>query len=259
LALVGSCAAYFYEGAPNAPPKNTCQYYGTDKDMDSIGITETIKSYCTQVMGATPDAVHVNADGYPYKMCAVPGEAEWSDLTPVGGQSVVSKDHYNNTSDQVAGHTFTLSGTYDQSCSLSTTNTVSFTESIEFTVGIPDELAIKFGISTTFSSSETQTHTAESDVTYQSSTTIDVQPHCYYWATLEAETLVYNADMKVPLCLDGYARCQFGSPVQGHYWWYFDLKTEVGIPDANRCYYQSGQLNSAITIDSTTELGKTCW
>jgi len=258
LALVGSCAAYFYAGSPDTP-KNTCQYYGTDADLDKIGITETIKSYCTRTMGATPDAVHVNADGYPYKMCAVAGEAIWSSLKPIGGQSVVAKDTFNNTSDQVASHTFSLTGSYDQTITVSTTNTVAFTTSIEYTIGIPDELAIKFGVSTSFSSSSTEEHQDHAGVSYSSATTVDCQPDCYYMAALEAETLVYNADMKVPLCLDGFARCQFGSPVQGHYWWYFDLVSDIGLPQDSRCYYQSGKLNSAITINSTTEFAKQCY
>jgi hypothetical protein len=237
-------------------PYNHCQYYASDKDITNAGIYYKIMDYCTKIFGKTPDAVHVNADNYDYKMCLAPGTTQFGNLSPSYGQNIVAQDTYSNQENQTVQHTFSLTGSYGESMSLETTDTVDLSVGVSYSVGIPDVLEATFSISTTFSTSTSETHEKSADASFESSTTIDALPFCTYSAKLVANTMVWHTDMQTPVCLDGFARCQFGSPVQGHYYWYVDVAGFLTPSDL--CFVQHGGMAAGISITSNTTISRNC-
>jgi len=239
-------------------PENLCDYYAADSDMTNAGIDNAVSTYCQKSLGEWPAEVHVNADTEPYKMCLVAGNATFGNLQPNSGQNIIAKDFFNNTSNQNVTHTFSLSGSFSQSLDVSTTNTVTLSTSVEYGVNIPDVLSSKFTISTSFSSSKTTSNTATNSITYNPTTSVECQPHCSYNAVATVNTAIYKSDMTVPLCLSGYARCQYNSRVNGHYYWY--VSVDDFIQPAQRCFLQNGALGSIVSdIDSKTTFSKACY
>jgi len=239
-------------------PQNLCNFQANDNDMNNAGVTEPIADWCTNHFGKRPDAVHVNADGEPYKMCLANAPASFGNLTPFTGQAVVAKDSFNNTSNQTVTHKFDLEGSFKESIEVSTTTTVSVSVSVDYSVTIPEIFStIGFSIDTSFSTSRTDTHSAEHSLSWAPSETVDCQPHCLYLVQTSVQTQIYKADMYVPICLTGYARCQFGDRVQGHYFWYI-LVDDV-LDQSKRCYTQRGTLSSIVSdVNAQTTFSKQC-
>jgi len=239
-------------------PNNICQYMAADSDMNNAGIAPAISSECNKLLGQTPDAVHVNADSNPYKMCLVPENATFSGLKPATAQKIIAKDTFNNTSNQNVSHTFGLTGSFSESLEMSTSTTVSLSITVSYSVTIPDMFSSSFSMDTTFSTTSTTTHTASNTISYDPSTTVDCEPSCFYTATETVNTYIYESDMVVDICLSGYARCEYESRVNGHYYWY--VLVDDFIAPGNRCFVQDGTLN-ALTADisSSTTLSKACY
>lgn len=236
--------------------RNSCNYYASDVDMRQQGLAPKIKDYCKRRFKKTPDEVHVNLDGEPYKMCLKAGKAEFTSLKPSGSTKIVADDEFTNRdTGKAIEHTFELHGDFTESLSLATTTTVSFKETVSFEVDIPEVLKSKFSISLGFKSSKTENHEDSNDAGFKSSTKVVVPSDCTYYAKIKANIDKYSSKMKVPICLDGYARCQFGERVEGHYYWYVTLK-EAGITSSASCVMQSGGLASSIAIKSSTEVTK---
>jgi len=239
-------------------PENICDYFASDKDMTNVGIIGAVSTYCQQQLGVKPDQVHVNVDSEPYKMCLAAGPATFGNLQPNTGQSIIAKDFFNNTSDQTVTHDFSLTGTFSESISVSTTNTVTLSTTVEYGVSIPDIFTSKFTISTSFSSSQTSSRTATNSISYTPHTSAQCAPHCAYTAVATVNTAIYKSSMSVPLCLVGYARCQYNSRVKDHYYWY--VQVEDFVQPNNRCFHQSGSLSSIVSdIDAKTTFSKTCY
>lgn len=235
---------------------NACNYYASDTDMRQQGLLPKIKDYCKRKFKKTPDAVTVNPDQYPYKMCLTAGKAEFTDLRPSDSTKIVADDEFTNRgTGKNVSHTFELHGDFMESISLATTTTVSFKESVSFEVDIPKVLSSKFEISLGFKSSKTEDHKNSNDAGFESTTTVVVPSDCTYYAKINAQIDKYSSKFKVPICLDGYARCQFGEKVEGHYFWYVTLK-EVGVTSSAACVKQSGGLASSIAIKSSTVITK---
>jgi len=239
-------------------PVNLCNYYADDSDMSKAGINNAIFNYCQDQLHTRPYAVHVNADDNPYKMCLAAGTAYFSSLEPVTGQSIVAKDFFNNTSDQVVTHQFSLSGSFSQNIAVATINTVAISKSVGYSIDIPPALRATFSVSTSFESSKTQTNSATSVLQYSPSTTTQCQPKCSYTAIETVQTSTYSSNFNVPLCLTGYARCEYKNPVNGHYLWFVVIDDFISPND--RCFTQAGTLSSLISnIDSQTTLSKSCF
>jgi hypothetical protein len=200
---------------------------------------------------------HLTCCRYPYKLCIAAANATFGNLLPVAAQAVVAQDSFNNTTNQNVSHTFSLSGSYANSLEISTTTSVSFSVSVDYSISVPDKFALKFDMNTTFSSSKTTTQSSSIAETYSSSTTLSCDPSCAYTASLDVQTLLYKATVDVPICLTGYAKCAYNSPVNGHYWWYVLVDDFISLDE--RCAVQDGILASAMSVDSDTSLAKTCY
>jgi hypothetical protein len=243
--------------------QNSCNTFARDSDMDNSGLTQRVKSYCTNYFGHTA-GVHVNADGYPYKMCLIAKQARWTGLTPQAATRVVAKDSFTNRAGSNVRHTFTLSGTTSQSCTVSTTSTVALSSTVSYEVNIPTVFKSSFSLTTSFSSSTTTSHKADNSVSYSSVTDITAAPGCTYTAQLNTNLNLYSSHFDVPLCLSGYARCSFDkaipdpkNPAGGnHYYWYMNL-ANIGMASAG-CFTQHGGLGSSISLNSTTKVSKRC-
>jgi len=247
--------------------QNSCNTFASDKDMQNTGLSSAVANFCNNHFHHKVDAVHVNADGYPYKMCLIAKQATWTGLQPASATRVMDKDSFTNDNSQSVSHTFTLGGKTSQSATISTTTTVSLSTSVSYEVSVEKVFTDKFTLTTSFSSSRTESHSDTNEVSYQSSTTISAHPGCTYVAELTSNLQVYNSHFKVPLCVDGYARCQFDSaiadptnPAAGkHYWWYFDIRS-LGL-SGQACFIQNGGLGASISIDSNSNVssvGKNC-
>lgn len=238
-------------------PEDLCNYYASTTDLENAGIVTAISDECAALFGKTPNSVEVNDDTYPYKMCIVATNASFGDLTPVDAQSVVALDSFNNTTNQNVSHTFSLSGDYQDSLQISTTNTVSFSVSVDYNINIPTIFSMKFDFNASYSSSKTTTQSSSMQETYTSSTTLTCLPQCDYTASLNVQSLIYKATVSIPICLSGYAKCAYSERVNGHYWWY--VLIDDFIPSAERCAVQSGLLASAVSVNSQTSLAKSCY
>jgi len=237
-------------------PYNLCNYYAATSDIQTAGLLNTISNQCKTVLGKAPNGVEANVDTYPYKLCLIAENATFSGLSPSASQSVVAQDSFNNTTNQNVSHTFSLNGIYANSLQMSTVNTVQYSAGVSFSVDIPETFEMKFDMNTTFTSSKATTQSTTISESYDSSTTLTCNPGCDYTASLDVHTLTYKASFEVPICLSGYARCSYNDRVNGHYWWYL-LIDDFVTPD-QRCVNQAGILGSAISIDSTTSLSKSC-
>lgn len=241
---------------------SNCDAYATNRDLDQAGLTQNIKSWCTNHYGTRPDTVEVNSDGYEYKACLSAGEPKFGSLRPRNSQEVVASDTFTNDSNQGVKHTFQLSGTQAESITLETTNTVSLSTSVSFKVSVPAVLEENFSISTSFTSSRTDTHTDETSSTYTSTTEVDVPPRCSITNKLEAKVQKYSSDFKVPLCITGFVACKFPKRVKNpdkpnegaHYFWYSDI-SHMGM-SRDACWEQQGDLSSSVSIDSTTSMSQ---
>jgi len=239
-------------------PANLCSYYAADVDMSNAGLNNAVANFCQQQLGQRPASVHVNPDDNPYKMCLVAENATFGNLQPTNGQTIVAKDFFNNTSDQVVTHQFSLTGSFSESIAIATTNTVTLSVSVSYGVVIPTILSAKFAIDTTFYSSQTTSRSSTNTVSYTPSTTTACAPHCAYTAATTVQTSLYKADMTVPLCLSGYARCQYSTAVKGHYYWF--VLVDDFVQPTDRCFHQAGNLGSLISdINSQTTFTKSCY
>jgi len=239
-------------------PGNLCDYFANDQDLSNAGLNGAVGTFCQQQLGTYPAQVHVNADSNPYKMCLVAGDAQYGNLQPSTAIEIIAQDTFNNTTNQTITHSFSLSGSFTQSLEVTTTNTVSLSVSVEYSVELPEVLSSKFSMSTAFSSSTTKTNRDQSEINFNPTTITDCLPHCVYIATESINTAIYKSSMTVPLCLSGYARCQYNSPVNGHYYW-FVLLDDFVAPD-KRCYTQQGLLSSIVCdVKSSTTVSDRCY
>jgi hypothetical protein len=245
--------------SPNDVPEDLlCNYFAANSDLTNAGVDRAISTFCNQQLGATPNSIVVNADTYPYKMCLAAGEATFGNLQPVTGQSIIAKDFFNNTSDQTVTHSFALSGNFQQSISIATTQTVTLSETVGYSVTIPEVLSTTFSVSTSFSSSTTQTNSATSTINYNPQTSAECDPKCSYTASESVTLSIFKSDMSVPICLSGYARCTYNSRVQGHYYWY--VLIDDFISPSDRCFTQMGTLSSVVSdVNSQTTFSKGCY
>jgi len=246
------------EAPSQTNPEDLCNYFAANSDMTNAGITGAISDECTRYLGSRPAGVNVNVDDEPYKMCLVAGTVRYGSLEPVTGQQVIAKDSFNNTSDQTITHSFSLTGAYTQSIAIATTNTVTLSVSVDYSVSIPDIFSSKFSVSSTFTTSKTQTNSATSSINYNPGYSLTCAPHCSYAAEEKVDVSMYKTDMNVPICLSGYARCNYNSRVQGHYLWYFLV--DDFLSTSQRCFTQQGMLSSSVSdINSATSISKQCY
>jgi len=263
VVIVAVLVAGSYAGKSTTPnsdgtaPGNTCTTYAQTKDLSTAGLVSTLSSQCNILFGATPAAVAANADSEPYKLCLVAGDTARSNLQPQDDESIVATDSFNNTTPQTVSHEFTLEGQFINSIKLSTTSSVAFSASVNFNVDVMPTWSLKFDLNTSFSSSKASTQFSQAEVQYQSSTSVNCSPDCDYTAALNVQTSVYKSQFTVPICLSGWVRCQYNSKQNGHYYWYFLV--EDFIADTQRCIAQNGELDSSVSIDSTTTLSNHCY
>jgi len=239
-------------------PGNLCDYFANDQDLSNAGLNGAVGTFCQQQLGQYPAQVHVNADDNPYKMCLVAGDAQFGNLQPNTAIQIIAQDSFNNTTNQTITHSFSLTGSYTQSLEVSTTNTVSLSVSVEYSVELPEVFSEKFSMSTAFSSSTTKTNRDQTEVSFNPTTITDCLPHCVYIAVESINTAIYKSTMTVPLCLSGWARCQYNDRVNGHYYWY--VMIDDFVQTGKRCYTQQGLLSSVVCdVKSSTTMSDKCY
>jgi len=243
--------------AGEVSPANTCSYFAAISDVQKVGIQQAISDQCKSMLGEAPSSVEVNDDTYPYKLCIQAEDAQWGDLTPVTAEDAVARDIFNNTTNQNVTHTFSLTGEYDDSLTVSTTSTVSFSASVDFSLDLPSIFKLKFDMNTSYSSTKSSTQSTSIKETYTSSTSLTCLPHCGYSASLNVQAMIYKTNVEIPICLTGYAKCAYQHTVKDHYWWY--VLIDDFVPASTRCVTQNGMLASAESVNSQTALGKSCY
>jgi len=238
-------------------PENTCSYMANDNDMTKAGLTQKVQNYCAQIFGTQPDAVHVNQpDGYGYNMCLTPGKPlidfNW---VPVGEVSITGTSSFKNSGTYPVDHTFTLSGNYGEAVTVATTNSVDISADVEYGIDFIIDASLTF--QGTYSFQHTLEKSSSYTLGFQNTDTATVPPSCTAYDKMVATMIQYGGYVTTNVCLDGYARCQFGNPVQGHYYWYIDVN-EMGLSDSDKCWTQSGKITGSSAVNAKSEMTVEC-
>ena len=231
------------------------------QDVNHLGLYYPMINACQQHVGHKPGKVTVNADNYPHRMClnAEASKVTWTGLTPSTAERITARSSYTNPRGSSFLYTFKLGGSIENSVTMSTSNTVGFSESVSFTVGVPEVLQAQWSLQATFSSTQTHSQTQSSSVSFSDTISATLAAGQTANAYIEASAQVYESKFEVPICISGYFRCSYSSPVSNnmglpgtHFWYYLPTSTLQG---QQMCLKQSGTLSSRASIATS---GRAC-
>eukprot|EP01095_Lingulamoeba_sp_RSL-Kostka_P009733 TRINITY_DN336_c2_g2_i1.p1 TRINITY_DN336_c2_g2~~TRINITY_DN336_c2_g2_i1.p1 ORF type:complete len:296 (+),score=78.72 TRINITY_DN336_c2_g2_i1:101-988(+) len=233
-----------------------CSYaLASQTDCNNLQIPSKCTSYCSSYFGMNTDACYCNAQGDTsgFNACvhAFPNLIQYTNLQPAYSQKVMIQDSYFEGNPNGGSKTWTESSTQQESLTVSSTTTLGFQEDISYTIKVPEEdFSGTFGTTFQQQTSQETSQTNTNQITFDDTTTEPTTYNCTYNYSFNSTLVTYNSNWKVPVCVTGYTRCDFPSPVadpydpsQGsHYYWY--IPVGVYMPLGDTCQYQNGLLQS---------------
>merc|ERR1712050_73584 len=185
--------------------------------------------------------------------CITQGDLSFSGLDPSQGSKQVNQQGASNDLSTPATQTIQLSGSDGTSVEVSLTSTASFSQEIDLEVGIPGVLAVSSKDTFSFSSSSTNSQRDSVTRSFANSVSASIPPHQSVCAYLDVDTLTYNSQFTIEVCVTGGFRCQYSKRCNGHYYWYGDL-SDV---DGSNCFILTGtaHANQAVSGHARIEPG----
>eukprot|EP01095_Lingulamoeba_sp_RSL-Kostka_P009731 TRINITY_DN336_c2_g1_i1.p1 TRINITY_DN336_c2_g1~~TRINITY_DN336_c2_g1_i1.p1 ORF type:complete len:300 (+),score=73.57 TRINITY_DN336_c2_g1_i1:101-1000(+) len=240
-----------------------CEYaLASQADCNNLQIPTSCTNYCSSYFGMNTDACYCNAQGDTsgFNACvqALPNLVQYSNLQPTSADKVMISDTYYEGNQNGGSKTWTESSAQQETLTVSSTSTVGFQESISYTVKVPFVFSSTFGVDFSFSSTQMTSQTHSNTITFSDTTTEATKYNCTYNYSLDSSEQLYSSNWQIPICVTGYTRCDFPSPVadpndpsQGsHYYWY--IPVGVYMPFKGLCQYQEGTLQSTMFSSNCT-------
>lgn len=208
-----------------APPLNQPEYLAgnikaNDDDMRKLFGDGALRNVCNKVCSGTLDAWHVNADGSGHDSHISTGSTKWSGLKPRGGSKQLANQDCSNSYNETIHCVTTLSGTDTLEVSMGISKTAGISQAFSVTVGIPDIMQVSE--TTTFSMDVThsKTHTDTKAQTFSAGVDVPIPTGKKACAVLKVDTKEFDSTFHIPVCIDGYFRCQYAKQCNKHYFWY---------------------------------------
>lgn len=211
----GASQGYCYEGRT-----------ATTQDAASIGLITAYANWISDNIGAQCSypfpAVSYDDTSLADLACVTQGSAYVTDTQENDVQTILVEQKFVNQGNQNVSYTFGLQTTFtnEQTYEVIQESSFSLSDTLSFSV---DAFGFSFGnsytLSTGVSNTESQTSQYSTQQQISESPVVNIPPGACVQASINGNVTQLTGTISVPSILNGPIRCDFGSPVCGHYYW----------------------------------------